>query len=241
MKQLRIHIVLARLSAAMLGLLVFGWWSTAMAQDLKADLTAISQMNQKAQQFHAVAHVKVYPNAQTSTPLMQNKYEIKKQGNAFYYQMDGQRMLLNDHCQLTINDDDKTVVYTKSTEPVDWSAQDMLPDVDSLMRQYDSVVFVGQQKALKTYLIYNSKSPIAKTELTINPTKKSIVAITYSYNNKFYAVNNYVKVTYSTWSYAPNFSAATFSENNFITEQKNAIQLTGDLSAYELIINDFEN
>lgn len=209
------------------------------AQNIADDLKKMNALNQKTDQIHAQLTVKIYASEEDKTPSITQHYEIKKKGQALYYKIDQNRMLMNSSCVLMINDKDKSVLYTKSTGQAVPEQNMMNINMDSLVKAYDSVQYKGTKNEQKHYVLHKKGSPIPTIEIYFDVNGTSISKLVYHYNKTMYPENNLVEINYTKWNYSPQFAADEFSEKKYVASVNNKLQLTAILKGYKLTINDY--
>lgn len=186
------------------------------AQDYAADISkAITVFASPKLQVNA--EINVYPFYASKEVSHQYKAELKKDGDKFYSVMEGTRMLLNDKYMVMVYDADKRVICTERDRKSKKTANggDPSAQLDSLLKNNDSIVYLGIVNHAKQYTIYTGKSLIRRTEIHLDETTGYIKMLVYYYNEKLVPSGNKVRVNY-TINTTPVFSANEFSERRFV-------------------------
>jgi hypothetical protein len=208
------------------------------AQNIELDLKRMNAKSKDSKLFLSKMTVDVFASEEAEKPFLTQKYVIKKNGEELFYQLDKKTILINAKCVLVINDQNKTVSYSKNKEESPSIDQPMDVNVDSLIKAYDSVKYQGKKNGLKHYVLKKKGSPIPTIEIFFNGAGDKISQLVYHYNKEKYPTNNLVKIKYTKWIINPVFEANEFSEKKYIKNNNGKIQLVSALSGYELMINE---
>lgn len=206
------------------------------AQSFKNDLEAMYSSYTKATDFYAKVEVKMYEKAIDTKPTKHRKATIRKSGWNFLYDIDDTKMLMNDKCAVIVNKEEKIIVYKKG-ERADLSSvpEIVTPDFDSLLANYDKVVYKGFKGNNKLYTIILEDSHIKQVDVYLDKDKKWLKKMVYYYNKAITDVDSRVVVTFSGISDQPNFSKTQFSEKQFVIKQKGKMTLHPNYKSYRLI------
>lgn len=183
------------------------------AEDIRAGLTVY-----KSDKLQLDVTIKVYPSYVATEVSDVYKATLKKNGETFYSEMEGTRMLLNEKYLVMVYDADKRVICTqrdKKSERKMKNNTDPSGQVDSLLKKNDSIVYNGVVKNAKMYTIYTGKSLIMRTEIYLDTKTGCISSLVYYYNQKLVPTGNKVRVDYAV-NTAPVFSSSEFSEKRFV-------------------------
>ena len=175
--------------------------------------------------------VKMYGESDRKAIIKQ--MSLKKIDNSILYNIDGNLMLNTPKYSIYANNYQRQLILS-SNEKKKFSDNMSLNDLDTLMNMCDSVSSMLVIGTTKEYCIYNNKSVIYRTCLTIDTVSHFLTYLTYDYSESY---SNIKRVEISVRnSVKGNFDPKVLSFNYYIT-------VTGDkkyvpsknFSSYELI------
>ncbi len=204
------------------------------AQDFKKDYDKVKESYSKLDVFSCELTVNVFDDYKSVNASQTMTSVLKKQKNDFWYSMGKIKMVMNDQSILYINEDTKEMVYTirdLKSEPV-IPNQNASEVIDTILRKYDSVVYIGVVENCKKYIIYSSKALISKTELLIGQDNHLIKKMTYYYlqNGK---PSTKVIINYSKMDLVPQFSKDEFSDKKYAVYSKGSLKPIGRYAGYQ--------
>lgn len=208
------------------------------ADDIRAGFTVY-----QSSRLQIDATVNVYPSYGATEATDVYKASVKKNGDAFYSEMEGTRMLLNEKYLVMVYDADKRVVCTRRDKKAERKMKDNADpskQIDSLLKKNDSIVYNGVVRSSKMYTIYTGKSMIIRTEIYLDVKTGCINSLVYYYNQKLVPVGSKVKVDYVI-NTSPSFSASEFSEKRFVVFGRgDAVTAGTDCAGYHVTYIDPE-
>lgn len=216
--------------------LLLGTLITGHAQDFKADLEKMYQAYRDLANFSVKVDIRVYENSVKSAPSMVHKASVGKQGSSFLITLDHVTMLYTNSLSLIIDPEQKTITCSPSGKN-DVKPALSLTGLDSLLKQVDSVKYMGIQNSLKHYTIYTKKNLIKRSDLFISSIDHRMVKVIYDYNYELMKQNTKVVIEYSGFTTTPSFPAGYFSLSRYIYVEKDKIKPTSNYKQYELQLN----
>lgn len=210
------------------------------AQNFKADIKVMKEAFAKIDRLHAEVEVKVFENTFSAQVIQTKKSTIRKDGNNYHYDLDNLSLLMNEKCMLLVHHDEKQIVYSKRdvNNEKQFGIGTLTPEVDTILRQYDSVIYKGISNKLKRYIIYSSKSKtIKRTEVFLDTKTAMIRKLIYYYNTELFPVGSKVIVDYKVFNTSPTFSSTEFSEKKYI-EHGRELKPSKAFSAYSVFNYD---
>jgi hypothetical protein len=211
------------------------------AQSFKKDMEAMYNAYLKATDFYAKVDVKMYERTKDTKPNIRRNAIIRKSNYNFFYELDNNKMLMNNKCVVMVDGDNKTVVYKEGKRNKKSSIPDVVaPNFDSLLTDYDKVVYKGIYGKNKLYSITLKNANVKQIDLYLDQDKKWLKKIVYHYNEAIYKIDSRVVITFNGVTDKPNFSKTQFSERQFVVKQNGEMKLTTNYKSYRLIKMDAE-
>ncbi len=156
----------------------------AKAQDLKADLHQAANHYQQVERFATRISIQVYTNNKQLVSSYQA--QLSKLKNRFQYKLDETQMVVTEEGVLMIDTEKKSMVFRKHTAS-DYKkllGQLLTSQLDSVMKNYSSVTFVGESGGKKTYQVSHDKGMIAHTTLVLDSQTHAYSSIEYTYRKE---------------------------------------------------------
>lgn len=208
---------------------------TSESQSFKEDIKVMYNSYLKATDFYAKVDVKMYEHSKDATPYVQRKAIIRKSGTNFLYELDKNKMLMNDKCAVIVDDNNKTIVYKKGKQAQSQVTDVVVPDFDSLITTYDKVIYKGVQGNSKVYTIILKDANIKQVDIYLEQEKKWLTKLVYHYNETLYKVDSKVIITFSDITDNPKFSSTQFSEKQFVVKENGKNKVHQSYASYRLI------
>ncbi len=206
------------------------------AQDLLADLKQMRERYAQMESYGAEVKVDIYE----SERLIQSKRAaIKKDQYQSYYQLDQVTMLLNERFSILVNEEEKVIVLNRHKGKLkdifnNWESMDPAK-IEAILQSYEDWHFVGQANGKTHYQLVDQDGLIQRIDLFLNQKQNMIDQLVYHYNENQTPVKTKVTIQYQNQQIDPEWSKATFSENQFVQKQKGQWQPQPAYRGYELI------
>lgn len=206
-----------------------------MGQNLAEDLKQIHQVYENVENLRARIVTKEYSGE--GEPETES-YTVLKQGTSFLYKIENTVTLMNDEYLLSINHDNKEIICTRqySNDPNEKvEAQKFVPNLDSLVKLYETVRYLGVENGQKSYELEKEGSMISKVRFSIDTKSYLITNMVYHYNED-YVVGGKTELSFTTFDTKPVFKSGTFSSSKYIKQEGGSLVLTAAYKDYRLII-----
>jgi hypothetical protein len=208
------------------------------AQDLKADLQAALAYYSTGDRLSVELEAHIYTTPNDEKAAVIQRYAMQRNGNAFAYDMEGTKILVNERCMITVNEEEQQLFYT----PIKKAPKTSLPafdlDLDSVLGACDSARYIGMLEGMKGYRFFAHAKEVPVMEMYLNAVNNRIVKLCYYYNEDLYPENNKVEVYYNKWDITPNFNKEQFSEQQYVIVKGGTIMLSPTYDTYTLILNE---
>jgi hypothetical protein len=203
---------------------------SAMAQTLEE---AVSKMKEQTGAFEKI-YVRMQIRAledQTGEVMYQEKAEVKRDGENYYYALGDMEMLLTKKLMVMVNHRAKQVSYTPNRSK-DWEGfrQQARFDFDSLLRAQGESRYVGRLDGRDHFEILHSSGSIKKTHLFFQVQTSMMLEIKYEYKS-----GQQVIILFDVFESKPVFSISDFSEAAYIDRKDKEVVLASRYSGYRLV------
>jgi hypothetical protein len=158
---------------------------------------------------------------------------IHRKGDCMYYKLMQLEYLFAEKHSVIVNHKARSIAYVGKDEKGS-SIKPAMPELDSVLMLYDSVVCQGEINGTRKYVIYNHNGLISKCEAYFNPSVMFFTKLVYKYNRDILGEEATIEVDYKDIQYAPVFSDNEFSENRFIVKKGKAWVPVPALQGYSI-------
>jgi hypothetical protein len=221
------------LKKSMLLLVIHFYCCPTEAQDFKADLMRVKWLFSDSKRIHAVISIKGFAS-KAGEDLFDEKAIVFKDSSKYYSQFNGMEMLLNDTYFVLVNHPLKRIQFVLRTSqtinPMD--GQNFLPNLDSLLRAYGEVSYIGKTNELSHYEIIHGKGAMKSTNMYFNATSGMLKRIEY-----YYATGQIVQIEFEAFDTNPQWPHDKFSEAKYWATQNGKKTVTPAFAGYKLISN----
>jgi len=163
---------------------------------------------------------------------------IRKSRSNYYSKFRTDEMIVNDDCTVIIDHEERSITYLdddKAKKKRNRSSV-QLPNIDSMMRGGDSLVYRGVKQGLRHFTFYSKRSYITQTELYVDEQTKFIRKVIYFYaqntNNEAYDVYK-IELDYDTTN-TQRPADTYFDEEKFVSYQKGRPVVNTAYKSYRL-------
>ena len=203
---------------------------SAVAQDLSTTLRQMHDRYANSERLHLMMDIRAYPSDSATTPFFQQSAEVQQEGDNYRCRYQDREVLLNERVSLVV-DRQHRLITCQARDRVAEAAVTALPfgNLDSLLALYGSPVLVGQTQKVAHYEIHREQQDIERIGVWINTRDLLLQKLQYHYRN-----GSKVVIAFTTLRVNPRFDADTFSEESFITRQRDVWQPTEAYAHYQL-------
>jgi len=205
-------------------------YTGSWAQDFAKAIRGMRNEYDKSKSFEIVMDIVVYDSAQTTTPYYQEIIEIKRDGDNYAYQTGDNEMLLNDRYLIMVDKSAKQISYSQRDLNAEKALQQNFQfNLDSILRSYDNVKFIGTEGDADHFLIREKKGPIDEIHFFI--TRQGFVLRKMEYK---YHAGQHVSLRFSRFDEKPIFHSETFSESKYMTNINNRMTPSRFFKTFQL-------
>jgi len=207
------------------------------AQDIKADLQEMQNRYQNAQNFYTQISISAISLNSADKSSYKQKTEIWKQGENYAYTVDDKMMLINAESVIMLDSKNKILIY--QSRPKDKSQlpnQTLIPQVDSLLKQYKKIEYKGNTNGCRKYHITTDKSAVYKADLYINTSTYFLDKMVYWYEEPIAEQHNQITMEFKNTTLQPVIEAGFFSEKKYIIKTGKDIKLQPSMKDYQLMV-----
>lgn len=207
---------------------------TIIAQNFKEDVKKVQEAYKLMDKYHGEVITTSFKN-EGSEFVDTRKMMVKKAGKNFLYEMDGMKMIFNERFTLTTNPKAKLIAFQKNAE----GAQDkinLLPDINELLEKIPDVVYKGEVKGDKVYLVKNPDAMISQMEIFIDKKTFLFSKLVYHYNDQIGYEFTRSEIQMRHLNVNPTFSKNLFSEKKYVTIKNDQVKLNSRYQKFELIL-----
>jgi hypothetical protein len=194
-------------------LVIFSLCSIAQAQDFKQVIRELRRDYAQSKALEIVMEVTVYDSTQSPAPFYQQRVEIRRSGDNYWYQVENNEMLLNEKCLVVVDKEARQISYSKRSLQAEAELQKNLKfDLDSILGLYDSPRYLGKADGADHYLVHEKGGPIKDIHFYIAPGSRTLKQIAYKYSE-----GQYASIRFVVFNRQAVFKADTFSEQRYVT------------------------
>ncbi len=206
------------------------------AQDLPTALKKMRDRYTQIQRYGTEVQIDIY---EADRLLQSKRAAIKKDQYHSYYHLDRVKMLLNDRFSILVNDQEKVIVMHRHEGKLknvfeEWRGMDP-EQIEALLENYEDWEFVAQEEGQQHYRLFDADGLIQRIDLFIDAEEHSLKRLVYQYQPQGNLAANRVVVQYQNQRFAPQWSAGTFSEKQFVYRKGGQWHLQATYRDYELI------
>lgn len=222
-------------------LLLFFAQAHFFAQSVSNELQKVRNAYMQSANMSFNVEVQGYKTKKDTKGFKIGKGSVVKSSDAYYSLYEGEEYLKTSTSLILIDHNEKEVMVFEnkvSDKKVDKNSPVIV--MDSVIKLADSIRYEGESGPHKKICIYDSDSPVRKTELYINKTSSYIEKIIYHYVDSD-AENDYglnrVIIQYKNITNTLS-NPALLNESRVLNRKKKTITLTETYKAYKLIQNN---
>ncbi len=181
------------------------------AQDLKAALLKMKSNYVEATNLHIVMSIKAFDEKATDKYYMNQRAQVKKSGQRYFYEFNGMTMLLNENYLVVANQKLKQILFAKNkTTAAAQMEKQFKFNIDSLLTAFGTSTYRGSKSGIDHFNIVHNKGSIQETDMYFETTTGQLKEIDYSYSN-----GQRVSIHFEVFESNPAFEENTFSESEF--------------------------
>jgi hypothetical protein len=201
------------------------------AQDFKQALLKMQKEYGAAGRMHIIMVIKAFEKKSASVPFYDQKAEIKKDDQNYFYQLGINDMLLNEKYLLMIDHSAKQITCNKNNLKAMGGFKDPFKmNLDSLLSAYGKSSYAGKVEDMEHYRIVHSKGIIKQTDMYFSSQTNLLSKIEYSYQS-----NQWVVIDFELFNNQPEFPLGTFDEARYMTFVNGKPKAAKDYQQYEVI------
>jgi len=186
--------------------------SFLFAQDFKEALLKMKQEYADAPNLHIVMSIKAYDKNSPSTIFYNQKAEVKKADQKYYYSLDQNEMLLNTSFLILVNHKLKQIDLRKNSLTDSQFEYPAMLNLDSMLSVFGTALYIGKKNGLDQYRVVHKVGGMLKqTELFFKSETGQLQQVGYEYVN-----GQYVSIQFDLFDKSPQFDADTFSEKKYV-------------------------
>ena len=213
-----------------IGFFCFCLFIPADAQDFKA---FIQEMRKDFSQWHAmhvVMDITVYDSA-ANEPYYKQQVSIKRDGDNYWYQVEENEMLLNEKYLIMLDREARQITCSKRSLEAEKELQRNIEfNVDSIFALYPSPEYMGTNDGAAHFKFVEKNGPIAEVHFYVRKEHDYLKKMEYKYRGGQFASIQFV-VFKKNVKFEPN----TFSETQYVTEEKRTIRPGRFFHQYQLV------
>lgn len=212
-------------------------FQTASAQHLKSDLDLIYKKYNTAEVLQMEFVTRNYEGSfRNMTSSEHNK--VYKDGNAYWYAMGEEEMLMNDSFIIWVDKDSKKMVCTLRNGGSLPTNASQLPDFNALLQSYEQTNYLGQKNQVKHYRMIREDALIKATDIYLDATSGLPKKLLYSYNEQVYGKREWVEMEFLKMDMATQPKPTYFLATRYIKQVNGTYQPTGKYADYELMMTN---
>jgi len=205
------------------------------AQSFKEDLKVMYNSYLNADDFYAKIKIDMYESSKDAQPYETRKAEISKSSMKVLYKLDNDQVLINDKCVVIINDEEKMILYKPGKKKERSIPDIVMPNFDSLMADYNKVIYKGLVNQSKHYIVNLESSNIKRVDIFLSKESRWLTKLVYYYNEEYYGIDSKVIINFNSITASPNFTKQTFSESQFFRRKNGKVILLPIYKDYRFI------
>ena len=183
-----------------------------------------------------------YFDQQGKSVMVQKGHVVHSQ-NLHYIQMAGNKTLIKDNTYISVNDEQKTVVFnlqekTKKdktpNENIDISA--MLDSLWENQMNIDYKIIQSKKGTLRVFISDSKNEIFDSYEMTIDTKKNQLLELVYYFKQtKDKQYLNQIKINYTNENNKPKFNQNILKVNHYVLRKKSQYVLSQNFENYQLI------
>lgn len=235
MDMLKLNKKVMRIKFKITGLLMFIVFF-CHAQNFQEDMKLIQNRMSGLKQFHAKTSIDIYNGVGKANDSRTS--EIKLQGQKVRVKTEGIEALYTPKHIVTVIEKNKLISYGKGNGKLSEKAmKSLIPDLDSLVHQFDSIRFVRLSNNSKRYKLYTSKGMFSEVILDLSSDLK-YKRIEYKYNPSEYNSQTKVIIHFKVWNENATISSKTFDISNFLIGVSSDYQPAEKYTGYQVLLTE---
>lgn len=198
----------------------------------------MKQTHGEFERLHVVMLIEAFASSATQTPVYQQRAEVKRDNDFYYYSLGDTEMLLNKGLLVMVDHRARQISYTKN-QTLGKAVLDQRADfnLDSMLQAYGESKFMGRADNADHFQVVHPNGSIIKTDFFFDVINQRLQMIIYRY-----ASDQMVKIRFDSWESNPDFKNSVFSEQDFIQITDEEVIAVGRCSGYRIIpIDQNEN
>lgn len=204
----------------------------------REELLNLSKRYNDAKGFSMNINVAIYFSSQDAAPQQQYKGVIMKSSSCYYSHIMGQISLVNERCQIVVDEQQKVIYYDgqkiKSDIPKR-SSYDFTSLIDSAVMPNNKVQFVSQGNENVLEVIPVKADFYKRMLITYVSSSHEITDVTYFFDESDDGNVGKVKISYSQIQLGPEPAESFFSEKKFIEKKSNTILPSSAYAGYQIV------
>jgi hypothetical protein len=198
-------------------LILFSWKGIINAQDFKQVMKDMQKEYTSAAALDIVMKISVFDDTTSQVPYVEQYVEIKKGGDNYWYKVDENEMLLNDHYLITVDRNSKQISCSRR----DMKAQEHFQsayrfNLDSIFALYDNPQFLGTKLNVSHYKVIEKEGPIEQVHFFIEHQSGTLKKIEYNYRE-----GQFVSIDFIAFERKASFDPKMFSEIHYVVKVDN--------------------
>ncbi len=204
----------------------------AGAQDFKEALLKMKSNYAEATRIRIVMAIKAFDSKTPETFFYNQKAEVKKEGQRYFYDVDGVTMLLNDNYLVMVNQKLKQILITKNRATAASQFENQFKfNIDSLLTAFGTSSYEGRSNQTDHYKIVHKKDAIIEqTDMFFVAETGLLKTIKYAYPS-----GQKVMIDFDVFEINPIFNDNTFTENEYFTVNNDQLTPTKKYSSYRIV------
>lgn len=211
-----------------------------VSQDLKADLELLYKAYDKSEQLSMDISVYQYDMAEINKRSLVGKAIMRKSGNQYYSKFLSDELINNNNESLVIDHESKTIQLGKSIPIDDLKTSFDVEAIGMLLKEVDSIEFVGVYNGQKHYQFYFPDGEISEMTLSFFTKSYFLGSLSYTYRNDNEYIDygaSKIEVIYDRVANTDNIDPKVFSVAKIIRKEVEGYITINDYKEYDLIIN----
>ena len=215
--------------------------SIAQKKDSKADLLKMNETYSRANSYSMNIAVRVFEGKSASTEPTAYSGIVKKSNDGYFSSMKGISVIVNDHCSILVDDNQKMIVYGtsagKNPKQKDPGTQ-FSPVLDTALFNKNQIELKSYGNGQETFKVLTPGNEFfEKMEVTLDISSYTLSEIIYYYKSSEDISGSKVIVNYSDVKLNKAMSASVFSERAYIEKKGDKLHGIGKYVGYKLLDN----
>lgn len=202
----------------------------SIAQDLKVAIEKMREHYAEKSAMHIVMEIKAYHDQTEADAFFEEKADIKKRNQDYWYTFGTNEMYMNDKRMIIIDHGSKEMVHALRQPNSFQGLTDLFQvSMDSILGLYNTPAYLGVVKGAHQYSMVQKSGPVERVEVGIGVESGLLTLLTYTYRT-----GEKVRIVFVTFDTSPQFAAGTFDEKKFIQQGVNGLEPAGTYRNYYL-------